>query len=167
MVWTPNPLQFPSHHTPATGGERCRCTPVYSMAAVPDLQAQMESKANFSQIWGDDCLSDFTITIKAPAAAGAPQPPPQEQAAASASGSGSTGRVYATIPAHAAVLAQRFEYFSRMLRADMKEYHQGGHARVRGGAGCVGLRWIGSIDGWFGSISGSIDWCIDRIITSG
>lgn len=88
------------------------------MAAAPDSHAQMERKANFSQLWGDDRLSDFTIIIKIkePAAAGAPpqQPPLQQQAAASAS-------VYTTIPAHAAVLVQRSEFFNRMLRVDMKE----------------------------------------------
>jgi len=111
-----------------------------------DAAVVTRKKADFSSLWLDAELSDFTLKIKIAKAAAAaqlgqqpPQPPQQQVVAPAAAGDGEavTASVaaagqkgqpqaaaddeVATLPVHGAVLSQRSAYFDRLVRTEMKE----------------------------------------------
>lgn len=104
--------------------------PQAGTAAQQQQQQQLRRTADFSSLWGDDCLSDFTIHVKIKPESPAPEAVEEEEAeaaaeatpAAEAGAAAETEEKAAadapvvTIRAHCVVLCQRSKYFDRMIR---------------------------------------------------
>jgi hypothetical protein len=87
-------------------------------------------KADFSELWMDECLSDFSLRVRvktatsraaAAVAAAGGQRGQQRQSEGEEAPEEEGAGVVATLPLHSVVLVQRSAYFDRMVRTEMRE----------------------------------------------